>query len=153
MDLSPEKLLVLFIIAVLVLGPERLPGVARTLGRGLGELRRHTSQLRSEFGDILTEPKRMVEAAAREADLRAELDVRQAAWGNGNGYGEGPQPADAIGATGFESELLADDLGDGQFLAGTGADGAGYVDMAASDEAWVAQSSLPPGAPDDPLLN
>jgi sec-independent protein translocase protein TatB len=99
MDLSPEKLLVLFIIAVLVLGPERLPGAARALGRGLAELRRHTSALRSEFGDVLSEPKRLVEAAAREADLRAELDVRRASWANGNGHHAEGEP-EALGAAG-----------------------------------------------------
>src|SRR5207245_9761560 len=46
---GPEELALVFIIALLVLGPERLPKVARDLGRTIGELRRTSDEFRDEF--------------------------------------------------------------------------------------------------------
>lgn len=40
------ELLVVLVVALLVLGPKRLPEVARSLGRGLAEFRRASSDLR-----------------------------------------------------------------------------------------------------------
>jgi Tat protein translocase TatB subunit len=43
------ELLLLLVIALIVLGPERMPRAARDLGRVLGELRRTSDELREEF--------------------------------------------------------------------------------------------------------
>ncbi|WDT78824.1 MAG: Sec-independent protein translocase protein TatB [Candidatus Manganitrophus sp.] len=44
----PELLLILA-IALVVLGPEKLPQIARMIGRGLGEVRRATEEVRAEI--------------------------------------------------------------------------------------------------------
>jgi len=46
---GPEELVLILIIALIVLGPERMPKVARDLGRVVGDLRRTSDQLREEF--------------------------------------------------------------------------------------------------------
>src|SRR4029077_15505826 len=46
---GPEELVLILIIALIVLGPERMPKVARDLGPVVGELRRTSDQLREEF--------------------------------------------------------------------------------------------------------
>lgn len=69
MGIDPEKLLVLFVIALIVLGPERLPKMARSLGRGLAELRKYTSTVQREVDNVLAEPRSMVRSALEEADL------------------------------------------------------------------------------------
>src|ERR1700730_12191787 len=46
---GPEELVLILIIALIVLGPERMPKVARDLGRVVAELRRTSHQLREEF--------------------------------------------------------------------------------------------------------
>ena len=43
-----SELLLVGIVALLVLGPERLPQAARTLGRGLGQARRAMQALRTQ---------------------------------------------------------------------------------------------------------
>jgi sec-independent protein translocase protein TatB len=48
LSLSPAKLLVLLVIALVVLGPEKLPQVARQLGAAWGDLRRLRSRLENE---------------------------------------------------------------------------------------------------------
>jgi len=46
---SFTELIVIGIVALLVLGPERIPGVARSLGRALQELRRSVDEVKTEF--------------------------------------------------------------------------------------------------------
>ena len=47
--IGPEELILVAILALLVLGPERLPQVMRDLGRVVGDLRRTSDELRGEF--------------------------------------------------------------------------------------------------------
>ena len=51
----PELLLIL-VVALLVLGPKRLPEIARSLGRGMAEFRRASSELRHSLNAPLEEP-------------------------------------------------------------------------------------------------
>ena len=44
----PELLLILA-VALIVLGPKKLPELARALGKGLAEFRRATDELKDEF--------------------------------------------------------------------------------------------------------
>ena len=69
MGIDPEKLFVLLVIALIVLGPERLPKIARSLGRGLAEVRKYTAAARAEMDQVLAEPRSVVQSALREADL------------------------------------------------------------------------------------
>ena len=43
------ELVVIFVIALLVLGPQRLPELARALGRGVRELRKLTEDVKTEL--------------------------------------------------------------------------------------------------------
>lgn len=43
------ELIVILVIALLVLGPKRLPEVARTLGKAMGEFRRQSADILDEF--------------------------------------------------------------------------------------------------------
>jgi len=56
MNLDPDKLIVLFVIAMIVLGPKRLPEAARTAGRWLAEVRKYSAGLRNEMRDLLDDP-------------------------------------------------------------------------------------------------
>ncbi|MBO0731061.1 MAG: twin-arginine translocase TatA/TatE family subunit [Acidimicrobiaceae bacterium] len=74
LNFSPEKLLLVGIIALVVLGPHRLPQAARTLGRFVAEMRRMSASFRSEVGDALAEPRDALTSAVSELGL---TDVRQ----------------------------------------------------------------------------
>lgn len=43
------ELLIIFVVALLIFGPKRLPDLARTLGKGLAEFRRASYDLRHSF--------------------------------------------------------------------------------------------------------
>jgi len=55
-DLSPEKIFLVGLIALMVLGPSRLPQAARTLGRFVGQLRTMSASFQTEVRDALGEP-------------------------------------------------------------------------------------------------
>ena len=56
------ELMVIFVIGLVVLGPKRLPELARTLGKSMAEFRRASNDLRREFM-----------SATEDADLAAPL--------------------------------------------------------------------------------
>ncbi len=58
------ELLVIMIVALIVLGPKRLPEVAKGLGRALAEFRRATSDLSAE----LSHAQIMLEEEIRQAE-------------------------------------------------------------------------------------
>jgi len=71
--LSIPHLIVIFIVALVVFGPEKIPELARNLGKIMAEFRRVTGDLRSTFEGHLR-------------DLEREADQRRIA---------GPQPSQA----------------------------------------------------------
>jgi sec-independent protein translocase protein TatB len=62
------ELMVIGVLALLVVGPERLPGLARSLGRWLGQLRQMADGVRHEFQREIHN----AEIMALEAELKAE---------------------------------------------------------------------------------
>jgi TatA/E family protein of Tat protein translocase len=57
------ELIVILAIALVVLGPKKLPEIARSLGRGLAEFRRASSEMRREFLDVADESRPLSPAA------------------------------------------------------------------------------------------
>ncbi len=61
------ELVVIFIVALLVLGPERLPEVARGLAKWVNEFRRAADELKKELGaDVLEEGRSELEKVRQE---------------------------------------------------------------------------------------
>jgi Tat protein translocase TatB subunit len=61
------ELLVILTVALIVLGPNRLPEIARMLGKAMAEFRRATSGLTDE----LEQARAMIEEEARKAEREA----------------------------------------------------------------------------------
>lgn len=75
------ELLLLLVIALLVLGPERMPKLARDLGKTMGDLRRTSDELRTEFleADRTLSADRLLDVAARQADAAAPAEAQPSA--------------------------------------------------------------------------
>ncbi len=54
-------------LAFLLFGPRKLPDIARTLGKGLGELRRASNELRSSFEEEIRNLDHPTEGASEPA--------------------------------------------------------------------------------------
>jgi len=63
-DIGLQELIVIFTVAILVFGPKRLPELAKTLGKGLGELKR-------AFQDV----KEQVETEFEETNKKLDNDT------------------------------------------------------------------------------
>jgi TatA/E family protein of Tat protein translocase len=59
--LSIPHVIIIFVVALVVFGPEKLPELARTLGKVMGEFRRATGDLRGTFEDHLRDLEREAE--------------------------------------------------------------------------------------------
>ncbi|EAT16482.1 twin-arginine translocase TatA/TatE family subunit [Desulfuromonas acetoxidans] len=68
------ELLVILVIALIFIGPGKLPEVARSLGRGMREFRRATHDIKQTFdveAEVITEsptPEKVTAAAKNTAD-------------------------------------------------------------------------------------
>ena len=70
-DLGVSKMALIGAIALIVIGPEKLPGVARTVGALLGKARRYVAEVKNEVNrtmelDELKKMKETMESAARD---------------------------------------------------------------------------------------
>ena len=59
--LSIPHLIIIFVVALVVFGPEKLPELARNLGKVMGEFRRATGDLRSTFEGHMRDLEREAE--------------------------------------------------------------------------------------------
>ena len=84
-NLGGGEILVILLVGLLVLGPQRLPTVGRQVARMVTEIRRVSSGFQEEFRAALDDPLGEAEARARGARLRSEtrsLGKRPAPSGN-----------------------------------------------------------------------
>ena len=97
--IGPTELIVILVIALLVLGPKRLPELARSLGRGLAEFRRATSDVTTELDNA----RIMLEEEARGAADQSGRDE------GGQGEGERKKGASASSTVPAQSDDDDDD--------------------------------------------
>src|SRR5213594_3671143 len=92
------ELLVILVVALVVLGPQRLPELARTLGKAMAEFRRQTSDLMDEFqGEAMREdePARRPARAVPPATSAPAVPEATAAPTAPVAPGDKPKPGDA----------------------------------------------------------
>lgn len=63
-DIGPEKILLVLIVGLIVIGPTKLPEFARSVGRAFREFRNVSANVRREVEGFLEEP----EPRTRSAD-------------------------------------------------------------------------------------
>jgi sec-independent protein translocase protein TatB len=73
-DLGFAELMVVGVVALLVIGPERLPKVARTAGQWLGRLNRYVSQVKQDIDrDMKLEELRKMQQEMKDTAQRYEI--------------------------------------------------------------------------------
>ena len=160
MDLSPEKIFLVGVIALMVLGPERLPHVARTAGRMLAEVRRVSASVQHEVTNAIAEPRELLGQAAGETgldDIRKALRTAPLSWRGALGEmvsgptGHGPAVARPPAGADVEGAAVPAAVAEAPAVA------PGLVVQAAEAPAvapgLVAQAAEAMAAPDDLSLN
>jgi len=82
-DIGFTELMVIGVVALIVIGPERLPRVARTAGALLGRLQRYVADVKADINrevelDELRNMKDSVQQAASEFESSMNADLRKA---------------------------------------------------------------------------
>ncbi len=85
------ELVVIFVIGLLVLGPKRLPDLAKSLGRSMAEFRRASTDLRREFMDVAEDARIAPEQLPDISDEPPQAGVETSP----NKPAPGKQPPDA----------------------------------------------------------
>jgi len=93
LNIGPQEILVILVIALLVVGPQRLPELARSIGKGL-----------SEFRKVQDEVKGMV-----KLDLDDTPEPPKAGTPTAPGAHRTPRPAPAPAASAVETPATATD--------------------------------------------
>lgn len=86
-DLGISKMALIGAVALIVIGPEKLPRVARTVGTLLGKAQRYVADVKAEVSrsmelDELKKMRDSVESAARnvESSIQAETQSLEKSW-------------------------------------------------------------------------
>lgn len=127
-DLGFSELVVIAVVTLIVVGPERLPRVARTAGHLLGRLQRYVSDVKSDIQremqlEELKKLQQQVEQQARELESSVRTEVAQVESEVGSTVAEverplAPEqgrevPARASSPAAAEAAIVAPDTSDG----------------------------------------
>lgn len=80
-DLGIQELIVIFIVALLVFGPKKLPELGRTLGKGVAELKRAMHGVKEQMDAELHDIKQPIslEADVYKSEQKTENEKTDAA--------------------------------------------------------------------------
>lgn len=77
-DIGFSEILLIAVVALLVIGPERLPKVARTLGHLFGRLQRYVNEVKTDINrEIELEELRKLQSQMQDAAHSIEQSVRE----------------------------------------------------------------------------
>jgi len=80
LNIGPPELILIFVIALVIVGPQRLPELGRTIGKGLREFRKMQDEVKdlvnTGMGDDLKQTRSELKKTA--ADLKSATDVKSA---------------------------------------------------------------------------
>ena len=94
LSLGPLEIMLVLALALVFLGPEKLPEVARQVGKFVGQIRRTTDELKRTLdAEIRDEERDRRLAEYRERQAKAVAEREKVLQGTAEGTGELPGPA------------------------------------------------------------
>jgi sec-independent protein translocase protein TatB len=155
-DIGFSELMVIAVVALIVIGPERLPKVARTMGHLFGRLQRYVNDVKADINreielDELRKFKSTFEDAAREVEHSVHAEAAKA-QSELDSIAQTADPAATGGLTNPSAPTPAQELKDlkteveqaGRSIE----DSAGSVERSVREEAARTESAL--GSPAQP---
>ena len=101
--LGLPEIAIILVVALVILGPKRLPEAARSLGRSLAEFRRASTEVRNSLMLESAAPERVAPASKSSGPAEAEVTPAPAAPAAASTPGAASTPA-AASAPGAASE-------------------------------------------------
>ena len=74
-SIGMPELIIIFVIALIIFGPRKLPELGRSLGKSIGEFKKASNELRTTFDEEI----RLEEESDQRTAIRAEQDTAIAA--------------------------------------------------------------------------
>ena len=110
-DLGIDKMALIGVVALVVIGPEKLPRVARTVGTLLGKAQRYVSDVKAEVNrsielEELKKMKTEFEDAARNVEQTVRSEVDAASQSLDNEWRGAQLGADSYEGAGASTEAL-----------------------------------------------
>jgi len=99
-SLGTTEILVILVVALLVIGPSKLPDVARTLGKGMAEFRRMSSDVKKSVD---------LETKLSDMERREREEAKEGAIGAGDEERDGASGGEAAPSTEAESSSASED--------------------------------------------
>ncbi len=146
-----QELGLILVVALLVFGPKRLPELARTLGRGLGEFRRASHDLRQSLSldDLQSDLRRSLDSS-QTIHKPVEPPDRPAQAGDDLESVTGETPATAAEAADSATASDTPTQHPGELPLGNDHEQHDVPEGEASDRSDEASGDLPEGSPLDP---
>ena len=100
-----QELFIILVIALLILGPDKLPDLARAIGKGIGEFRRATSELKDsinsddelrELKNNLSRAKDEMTTMIREETKDIDVDAVTRSLADGTLFKDGEENTEAV---------------------------------------------------------
>ena len=109
MNLGMSEMIFIFILALLIFGPRKLPEIAREVGKFMAEFKRagneFRNQIETEIQQIELEEQIKKDAERREAAMRDAEQKRLAAQPQGELFENAPPPSEAT-----SSDIVIDEM-------------------------------------------
>jgi sec-independent protein translocase protein TatB len=104
--LGMGEIIIILVLALILLGPQKLPDAAKQLGKGLREFRKATEDLKSQFeGELYSEEPKPAKPTLVDSQRAGAADPSVAATAPAGTAGEAP-PASALNVPGLEAALV-----------------------------------------------
>ena len=109
-DFGFDKIALIGAVALIVIGPEKLPRVARTVGHMLGKAQRYVADVKAEVSrsielEELQKMKSQFEGAARDVEQSVNREVNATTADLKHGWEDGLPPALSTPAPGADAVL------------------------------------------------
>jgi sec-independent protein translocase protein TatB len=112
-DIGFSELIVIGIVALVVVGPERLPKVARTAGLLLGRLQRYVANVKADIGrEMQLEELKKLQAEVRESARDLERSISDEVRSIENSIGQTVDSIEADASSALPSGVSANPAAD-----------------------------------------
>ncbi len=88
-SIGVPEMLFIFVLALLIFGPKKLPELGRTLGKGLAEFRRASAELKGSLEREMNNIEQETKAAAQAASQPAASQEPAKTTAENHGYQDG----------------------------------------------------------------